>query len=89
MTIDIELTKLVFVRTSDHLRFKRYKVTRYFFCFQITAVINKTEKNTQCDLNFIFYEISEYVKFFLSENVSFAKQDVIEDEFRENDVACE
>ena len=36
----------------------------YFFCFQITAVINKIEKNTQRDLNFIFYEISEYVNFF-------------------------
>ena len=36
----------------------------YFFCFQITAVINKIEKNTQRDLNFIFNEISEYVNFF-------------------------
>ena len=55
----------------------------YFFCFQITAVINKIEKNTQRDLNFIFYEISEYVNFFclkmfplqkkLSVNTNFVK----------------
>ena len=54
---------MVFIRTSDHLRFKRCQVTMYFFCFQITAVINEIEKNTQLDLNFIFYEISEYVNF--------------------------
>ena len=36
----------------------------YFFCFQIITVINKIEKNTQRDLNFVFYEISEYVNFF-------------------------
>ena len=36
----------------------------HFFFFLITAVINIIEKNTQRDLNFIFYEISEYVNFF-------------------------
>ena len=36
----------------------------YVFCSQITAVINKIEKNTQSDLSFIFYEISENVNFF-------------------------
>ena len=36
----------------------------YFFCSQITAIINKIEKNTQRDHNFIFYEFSEYVNFF-------------------------
>ena len=34
------------------------------FCSQITAAINKIEKSTQRDLNFIFYEISEYVNLF-------------------------
>ena len=36
----------------------------YFFCPQITAVINKIKKITQRDLNFIFYEISECVNSF-------------------------
>ena len=36
----------------------------HFFCFQVTAVINEIEKNTQRDLNFIFYEISGYFNFF-------------------------
>ena len=36
----------------------------YFFCSQITAVINKIEKNTQRDLDFTICEISEYVNFF-------------------------
>ena len=36
----------------------------YFFCSQITAAINKIEKSTQRDLNFIFCEISGYVNFF-------------------------
>ena len=35
------------------------------FLFQVTAVIDEIERSTQCDLNFIFYEISEYVNFFL------------------------
>ena len=61
----------------------------YFFCFQITAVINEIGKNTQRDLNFSFDEISEYVNFFLSENVSFAKKAVSEHKFREIDVACD
>ena len=60
----------------------------YFFCFQITAVINKIEKNTQRDLNFIFYEISEYVKFFVLK-CFLRKKTVTEHKFRENDVACE
>ena len=38
----------------------------YFFCSQITTAINKIEKSTQRNLNFIFYEIPEYVNFFLS-----------------------
>ena len=71
------------------MRFKRYQVTMYFFCFQITAVINEIEKNTQLGLNFIFYEISEYVNFFLSYNVSFTKKAISEHKFRENDIACE
>ena len=41
----------------------------YFFCSQTTAAINQIEKSTQRYLNFIFCEISEYVNFFLSENV--------------------
>ena len=36
----------------------------YFFCSQVTAVINEIEKSTQYDLNFIFYEISSYANFF-------------------------
>ena len=36
----------------------------YFFCSQVTAVINEIEKSTQRNLNFIFYEISEYANFF-------------------------
>ena len=36
----------------------------YFFGSQITTATNKIEKSTQRDLNFIFYEISEYVNFF-------------------------
>ena len=34
------------------------------FCFLITAAIKKIEKSNQRDLNFIFYEISEYVNLF-------------------------
>ena len=61
----------------------------YFFCFQITAVINKIEKNTQRDLNFIFYEISEYVNFFCLKMFPSQKKAVSKHQFRENEVACE
>ena len=61
----------------------------YFFCPQITAIINKIEKNTQRDLNFIFYEISEYVNFFCLKMFPSQKKAVSEYQFRENDVACE
>ena len=37
----------------------------YFFRSQITTAINEIEKSTQRNLNFIFYEIPEYVNFFL------------------------
>ena len=61
----------------------------YFFCFQIITVINKIEKNTQRDLNFIFYEISEYVNFFCLKMFPFQKIAVSEHQFRESEVACE
>ena len=58
----------------------------YFFCFQIT----KIEKNTQRDLNFIFYKISEYVNFFCLKMFPSQKKEAVgEHQFRENDVACE
>ena len=36
----------------------------YFFCPQITAVINKIEKNTQRDLNVIFMKFQNMLTFF-------------------------
>ena len=61
----------------------------YFFCSQITAAINKIEKSTQRDLNFIFYEISEYVNFFCLKTFPLQKKLFIEHQFRENKTACE
>ena len=52
----------------------------YFFGSQITAIINKIEKNTQREHNFIFYEFSEYVNFFCFKMFP---------QFRGNDVACD
>ena len=61
-----------------------------FFCPQITVVINKIEKNvTQRDLNFTFYEISEYVNFFCLKMFPSQKKAVSEYQLRQNDVACE
>ena len=53
----------------------------YFFCFQISAVINKIEKNTQRDLNFIFYVISEYVNFFCLKMFSSQKKLLVNTNF--------
>ena len=61
----------------------------YFFCSQITAAINKIEKSTQRDLNFVFYEISEYVNLFCLKTFLSQKKAVNEHQFRENEVACE
>ena len=41
---------------------KKILSNHVLFCSQINAAINKTEKSTQRELNFIFYEISEYTK---------------------------
>ena len=46
----------------------------YFFCFQITAAINKIKKSTQRDLNFIFYEVSDYVNLFCLKTFSSQKK---------------
>ena len=61
----------------------------YFFWSQITVVINKIEKSTQCDLNCIFYEISEYVNSFCIKIFPLQKKAISEHQFFENDVACE
>ena len=46
----------------------------YFFCSQITATTNKIEKSSQRDLNFIFYEVSEYFNFFCLETLPLEKK---------------
>ena len=61
----------------------------YFFCFQITAAINKIKKSTQRDLNFIFHEVSEYVNLFCLKTFSLQKKAFSEHQFRENKVAYE
>ena len=41
-----------------------FQSNHVLFCSQVIAVINEIEKSTQRNLNFIFYEISEYANFF-------------------------
>ena len=60
----------------------------YSFRFQITAAINKIEKSTQRDINFIFYEMSDYVNLFCLKTFPSQKA-VSEQQFCEKEVACE
>ena len=64
MTIDISAYEGGLYTNFGPFAVQKISSNHVLFCLQITAAINKIEKNTQHDLDFIFYEISEYINFF-------------------------